>query len=85
FSRAKQTAEIIQQSLGCGLEVRSELRERWFGSLDGASDKHYQDIWAQDAESLTGAETVFGAETLESVAQRTKSVAALADPANPVA
>ncbi|CAM9301534.1 unnamed protein product, partial [Hapterophycus canaliculatus] len=51
FSRAKETAEAIRDCLDCELREEKDLRERFFGDLDGGKDTNYEKVWALDAVS----------------------------------
>ncbi|CAM9469915.1 unnamed protein product [Ectocarpus sp. 13 AM-2016] len=52
FSRAKETAEAIRECLDCELREERDLRERYFGELDGREDHaSYAKVWALDAVS----------------------------------
>ncbi|CAM9870711.1 unnamed protein product, partial [Ectocarpus sp. 8 AP-2014] len=52
FSRAKETAEAIRECLDCDLREERDLRERYFGELDGREDHaSYAKVWALDAVS----------------------------------
>lgn len=49
FSRARQTAEIVQQIIGAGeIVITKALRERHFGDWDKTSHQNYQKVWALD-------------------------------------
>ena len=54
FSRARETAEIVRASLGAP-EVRlaTALRERCFGSWEGADTANYSKVWAADEAGHT--------------------------------
>jgi len=62
------------------LELRSELRERFFGDLEGSSNANYDKVWEHDAKALVDGNTAidgllhsqFGCESLTSVATRTQ-------------
>ncbi len=61
--RARQSAAIAQQVLGCEAPmIDPRLRERWFGPLDGMSDENYARVWEQDADDrlppIPGVESV---------------------------
>lgn len=80
FSRALQTAHIARATLIAGgvrvvgdVQVRLELRERYFGDLDGGSDENYGRVWAKDAAD-GDTQTSFGAESCLSVWQRVHSL-----------
>jgi len=51
FSRALETAAIVQQKLGCQTPTETDirLRERNFGELELGPDSAYQAVWRQDA------------------------------------
>jgi broad specificity phosphatase PhoE len=49
FSRAKETAQIVAQTLGAKIfGENTDLRERFFGDFELTSDKNYQLVWEQD-------------------------------------
>jgi len=49
FQRTLQTAKLVVDTLNLPLpQPEIGLRERFFGSWEGKSDKHYQDIWEKD-------------------------------------
>ena len=50
FLRARQSAELVHNSLQCNFPVRCDerLRERWFGNHDGGSADAYPRVWEQD-------------------------------------
>jgi probable phosphoglycerate mutase len=78
FTRARMTAEIFAEHLGCAAptnEVR--LRERFFGSLDGGPDDQYHNVWAFDKDNAD--HTEFGAESVNSVIKRTTALVAELD------
>ncbi|WP_083007634.1 histidine phosphatase family protein [Halomonas sp. GT] len=50
FLRTTQTADRVAKAFGLTLEKEERLRERYFGELDGQSDRHYPDVWALDAQ-----------------------------------
>mmetsp|Transcript_52737 Transcript_52737/g.60613 ORF Transcript_52737/g.60613 Transcript_52737/m.60613 type:complete len:252 (-) Transcript_52737:169-924(-) len=73
FSRALQTANIARDTLvkhGVGVQgsvrVCPQLRERFFGDLDGLSDENYARVWAKDAADGDH-QTAFNAESCLSV------------------
>jgi probable phosphoglycerate mutase len=69
FLRARQTAEIVGQALGCSSPVlEPRLRERFFGTLEGTSADNYARVWSQDDVDPDG--SPWGAEPASLVAQR---------------
>ncbi|RUR30275.1 histidine phosphatase family protein [Vreelandella andesensis] len=50
FLRTTQTAERVANAFGLTLEKEERLRERYFGELDGQTDRYYPDVWALDAQ-----------------------------------
>lgn len=70
FLRAKQTAEIAHNLLNAQhpVEYNINLRERFFGELNGQSDKHYQDVWNLDKNNADHKE--FGTESANQVVGR---------------
>ena len=62
FLRARETASIAAQVLGCPEVVpESGLRERFFGDLEGTSATNYHSVWERDVvrpdDSSQGVET----------------------------
>ncbi|CAM9107035.1 unnamed protein product, partial [Phaeothamnion confervicola] len=68
FSRARETAEALQTCIGCEMRVDNDLRERWFGSLEGHLNDRYAEVWAEDARNAAAAP--HGAESSAAVAAR---------------
>lgn len=79
YKRAKETAEIVAD---CCLKanlplyrnevvIETRLRERWFGDWDGGSDRHYNDVWKDDADDPS--HTIRSVESVDSVMDRTTS------------
>lgn len=56
FSRALETAVIVQQTLGCRAQIETDarLRERNFGELELGPDTAYQSVWQRDAVDPEG-------------------------------
>tara|TARA_R110001592_G_scaffold171117_4_gene409260 strand:- start:27034 stop:27639 length:606 start_codon:yes stop_codon:yes gene_type:complete len=50
FLRTKETAEIAYRLLQTKYPIQysTQLRERFFGELNGLGDHHYQDVWTLD-------------------------------------
>lgn len=50
FKRARETAEIVRQQLGCqyDIETRTALRERFFGDFEGTQHHNYEQVWQAD-------------------------------------
>ena len=71
FSRAKETAEIVRQTIEAKNEVRltKALRERHFGTWEKKDHKHYHDVWASDKHSAD--HTTEEVESVNSVLSRT--------------
>ena len=67
FLRARETADLLAESLGSEVEVQfvTELRERYFGEFDGQSDRNYQRVWELDKDNPE--HQVFGVESVNSV------------------
>ncbi len=50
FKRARESAEIVRQRLGCkSTQLDHRLRERSFGNLELGDDSGYDDVWREDA------------------------------------
>lgn len=71
FKRARQTAELVCeiQDVVSPLEASSALRERFFGSLEGGSDRRYPDVWRYDIDDEQHSN--FGVESVGEVVNRT--------------
>jgi broad specificity phosphatase PhoE len=74
FLRARETAAIVATKLAVVEPVRysENLRERFFGELDGGPDSCYEEVWARDM--LDAKQSVNGVETTVSVLQRTTAL-----------
>lgn len=69
FVRARETAQIAAEVLGCPPPVlEPALRERHFGQLEGTSAASYQQVWQQDA--LDPDSPPFGVESARQVTRR---------------
>ncbi len=60
FLRTVETATLLSQELGVSFVREPNLRERFFGPLEGERDHRYQAAWEKDreGENLTGVEPV---------------------------
>ncbi len=56
LSRALETAEILQEALGCSLEVIEELRECSWGVCEGGSKGDWFQDWKSSLSNPVGAE-----------------------------
>lgn len=57
LTRAKQTADIINEVTQCDIQIEQRLAERGFGELEGFDlRKKKVDLWAFDKELCKGAE-----------------------------
>jgi probable phosphoglycerate mutase len=75
FARARETAEIAREVLGAGpVILRDELRERFFGELEGQSNENYQKVWDRDVSDPGHGE--WGVESVMSVLGRTSALVA---------
>ena len=74
FKRARETAEIVHQTLLCDHEIvfDERLRERHFGDFELKVDTHYPEIWAMDKRHQGHNE--HNVETVRSVVQRAMAV-----------
>lgn len=74
FKRARETAEIVHQTLNCDHEIMFDerLRERHFGDFELKPDTHYPEVWAMDKRDLGHSE--HNVETVQSVLQRSMAV-----------
>jgi probable phosphoglycerate mutase len=69
FLRAKQTAEIVANYLNIkNINISINLRERYFGSLEGLSNANYQKVWEKDI--VNPAHKEFAVESVLEVAKR---------------
>ncbi|RMG11250.1 MAG: histidine phosphatase family protein [Planctomycetota bacterium] len=75
FLRARQTAEAFAEVLGVSeVLVRAELRERFFGQLEGHPSARYEDVWRRDEEDP--GHTDWGVESVVAVLGRTSALVA---------
>ena len=73
FLRARETALIVAEVLGCGpITTRPALRERFFGELEGCGADDYHKVWQQDR--IDPHSTPFGVESAHQLATRMASV-----------
>jgi probable phosphoglycerate mutase len=91
FLRARETADILSHEIEsdgrCQLHGpapvhATPLRERYFGELNGGTDKDYPRVWAHDAVSEHHQE--FGVESVASVLKRTTEFLCEVDATLPV-
>lgn len=68
FLRTRETAEIVASELAVDIEFSLDLRERFFGDLDGESNQNYEDVWLADARDAT--QKAASVESVQSVARR---------------
>lgn len=71
FLRARETAAIVAAGLGVLEPVRfsEQLRERFFGDLEGGSDTRYPEVWDRDAQNPRHSD--FNVEPVFDVVRRT--------------
>lgn len=72
FLRAMESARIVAEYCQCDLRVRTELRERFFGTLEGESSQRYVEVWEEDR--VNPYNTIHGVESTTDVAQRLRSL-----------
>lgn len=74
FLRAKETADIVHRALNAvhPIEFTLNLRERFFGDLDGLDDSQYQNVWTIDKDNPDHHE--FGVESATEVVQRSSEL-----------
>eukprot|EP00128_Syssomonas_multiformis_P004272 Colp12_sorted_trinity150504_noHs@18289 len=73
FSRALETATIIQKSLNCPLHETPKLRERFFGIYElQPAHENYAIVWGQDAVDEN--HTMWECESTVSVLNRARSL-----------
>ena len=69
FRRARETAGLAVEFLGCKEEViEPDLRERYFGEMDGKSDTNYPLVWSDDLNNPDN--TRYGVESPRAVLDR---------------
>lgn len=68
FSRAYQSAEVAGDELDVDLIECEDLRERYFGVLDGLSHVNYQAVWNRD--QIYSGHTQYGVESVRSTRDR---------------
>lgn len=74
FTRAKETAEIVADTLGTNtknIEYTAKLRERSFGKWEMTSTSNYQKVWEADD---AGSPSDMGVENVGDVLKRALSV-----------
>jgi len=73
--RAKETAEILKGSLGCGLEIVDDLRERnAYGILTGMVKSEAKEKYPEYVEAVKSyGDTIEGAESYEQLTERVKA------------
>lgn len=69
FSRARQTAEILADTIGAGsLTLDARIRERGFGDMELQDAALYREVWKRDAMNAT--HSYRGAESVCRLAER---------------
>jgi len=71
FLRTKETASILAEMLALDksqVEQEFDLRERYFGELDGGPTSRYQEVWDEDLKDPD--HHVFGVESANAVQHR---------------
>ena len=76
FLRTKETADIAYRLLQTKdpIQYSTQLRERFFGELNGLGDHHYQDVWTLDKENANHQE--YGVESANQVVARASTLIA---------
>lgn len=70
FKRAKETANIAQETLNASeVIIATELRERYFGELEGAHHKNYEKVFEHDVKDHE--HTMYNVEPVSQVIERT--------------
>ncbi|MGM0785709.1 MAG: histidine phosphatase family protein [Pseudomonadota bacterium] len=72
FLRTTETAARVATRFGLTAHPDPRLRERDFGSLEGAPDERYPTVWERDAQDPDHCD--FGVESVTSVAERMVAV-----------
>lgn len=93
FMRARETAQHAADQLAAGTRAQplyrgqvvldQRLRERSFGEFDGRGVECYARVWEEDAHD--GTHTLFGVESVASVAKRTTELLASLEETLPAA
>ena len=84
FTRARETAELCLKGLegesvagtqfdSITAEIKTELRERWFGTLDDTVVTNYNLVWPQDMKDARS-DAGYACESVEQVVTRLKSL-----------
>lgn len=70
FLRAKETADIVQSVIHShhGVQYSPQLRERFFGELNGLGDECYRKVWMLDRDDAN--HQAFGVESANHVVTR---------------
>lgn len=69
FSRARQTAEILAETIGArDIAIDTRIRERGFGDMELGDAALYHEVWRRDA--LNATHTYRGVESLCATAER---------------
>lgn len=70
FSRAKETAEIVERIIGAKLvHITQSLRERHFGEWEASDHGNYHNVWQQDAADASHSHNQV--ESVEAMLERT--------------
>ncbi len=73
FLRARETADLAAEGFGIAtVTLRSELRERRFGALEGNDSSHYQEVWRQDQDDTANPDP--GIESVYAVSARVSAL-----------
>ena len=74
FLRAKETAEIVHKALNGKhpIHYTPQLRERFFGDLNGLGDNNYQKVWTLDQTDPNHHQ--YGVESANQVVTRTRGL-----------
>lgn len=74
FLRTKETAEIAYRLLQTKhpIQYSTQLRERFFGELNGLGDHHYQDVWTLDKANANHRK--YGVESANQVVARASTL-----------
>jgi broad specificity phosphatase PhoE len=73
FDRAVETADIAAKVIGADSPTKvNKLRERGFGSLNGAKTSNYKRVWK--ADEIDSSHTEFGVESVDDVLDRLTSL-----------
>ena len=74
FKRAHESSKIVHQLFACNSDITlsENLRERFFGNFELATNEHYQSVWDNDV--VNSAHTLDNVESTDAVMKRATSL-----------